>query len=293
MTISPQRDRLALHCGNSGSHPAVPARILASWKRCADRGLPPDMLEVPHTGDIDTDSPLVRLATPVLRALQASLSDEPVSVMISEADGTVVGRFCSDRTILAALDEVALAPGSTYSEAAVGTNGFGLALVDDRAGLVQGPDHYSEQLAAFTCAGTPLHDPVTGDVVGALSLTTWSLRRHDLLMALAAQTAMNIEARMAGQSGAASVRQLDGYLRAIADRRDGSMDPGPRLRPVRLNLRHEHARSPSLSKGKWVAASTSSAISRRVARSSPRQFGSAGSAGTWWPGTDRAPGRPR
>jgi len=230
MTISPERDSLSFHCGKAESDPAVPARILASWRRCAERGLAQDTLEVPHTGDVDTDSPLVRLATPVLRALQASLADEPVSVMISEADGTVVGRFCSDREILAALDEVALAPGSTYSEAAVGTNGFGLALVDDRASLVQGRDHYSEPLAAFTCAGTPLHDPVTGDVVGALSLTTWSLRRHDLLMALAAQTAMNIEARMAGQSGAASVRQLDGYLRAIADRRDGSTDAaGPRL----------------------------------------------------------------
>ena len=167
---------------------------------------------------------------PVLRALQASLADEPVSVMISEADGTVVGRFCSNREILAALDNVALAPGSTYSEAAVGTNGFGLALVDDRASLVQGREHYSEPLSAFTCAGTPLHDPVSGEIVGALSLTTWSLRRHDLLMALAAQTAMNIEARMAGQAGAESVRQLDGYLRAIADRRDGGASAsGPYL----------------------------------------------------------------
>ena len=203
-------------------------RILASWERCAQRGLTGDVLEVPHTGDVDTDSPLVRVATPVLRALQASLAGEPVSVMISERDGVVVGRFCSDRGILAALDDVALAPGSTYSEAAVGTNGFGLALVDDQASLVEGGEHYSAALAAFTCAGTPIHDPVTGGVVGALSLTTWSLRRHDLLMALAAQTAMNVEARMAGRAGAASVRQLDGYLQAIAGRRDGSAS-GPRL----------------------------------------------------------------
>jgi transcriptional regulator of acetoin/glycerol metabolism len=204
--------------------------ILASWQRCAARGLAPDRLDVPHCGEFDVESPLVRLASPVLRALQASLTDEPVSVMISEADGTVVGRFCSDRDILRALDAVALAPGSTYSEAAVGTNGFGLALVDDRASLVEGRDHYTEQLSAFTCAGTPVHDPATSKVVGALSLTTWSLRRHDLLMALAAQTAMNIEARMAGQAGAVSVGELDGYLRAIADRRHGPDEtPGPRL----------------------------------------------------------------
>ncbi len=105
-----------------------------------------------------------------------------------------------------------------------------MVLVDDQASLVQGRDHYSEPLAAFTCAGTPVHDPVSGKVVGALSLTTWSRRRPDLLMALAAQTAMNVEAQMAAQAGASSVRQLDGYLRAIAVRRDGrASSTGPRL----------------------------------------------------------------
>ena len=230
MTTSP--DWTSRVAPRAGAEPVAPPRpsILASWQRCADRGLAPDTLDVPHTSEIDSESRLVRLATPVLRALQASLTDEPVAVMISEADGTVVARFCSDRPILAALDGVALAPGSTYSEDAVGTNGFGLALVDDRATLVAGRDHYSEPLATFTCAGTPVHDPATGEVIGALSLTTWSLRRHDLLMALAAQTAMNIEAQLAGQAGAASVSQLDGYLRAIAERRDGTGHPdGPRL----------------------------------------------------------------
>jgi transcriptional regulator of acetoin/glycerol metabolism len=230
MTTSPDWRYAGVPPGRRVGKPTVQSRILASWQRCAERGLASDALDVPHTDEIDTESELVRLATPVLRALQASLNDEPVSVMISEADGTVVGRFCSDRSILAALDAVALAPGSTYSEAAVGTNGFGLALVDDRATLVSGRDHYSQPLSAFTCAGTPVHDPATGAVVGALSLTTWSLRRHDLLMALAAQTAMNVEARMAGQAGAASVRQLDGYLRAIADRREPAPgSTGPRL----------------------------------------------------------------
>jgi len=113
---------------------------------------------------------------------------------------------------------VALAPGSNYSEPAVGTNGFGLALTANRPGLVAGDEHYNARLAGYTCAGAPIHDPVTGDVIGALSLTTWSDRRNDLLLALAVQTAMNIEAQLAGGSVARSVYELDGYLQAIAQR---------------------------------------------------------------------------
>ncbi len=209
----------------------LPGRIEASWQRCADRGLPRDALDVPHTPDIDREAPLVRVALPVLRALQASLSGEPVGVMLSGSDGTVLARFCSEYDILAALDEVALAPGSTYSEDAVGTNGVGLALADDRPSLVEGDQHYSDQLSAFTCAATPIHNPATGAVVGALNLTTWSLRRHDLLMALASQTAMNIEARMVATSGSATVGELDDYLAAIADRRRHPIE-GPRLTPL-------------------------------------------------------------
>ena len=238
-------------------------RILASWQRCAERGLSPEALDVPHAPDVDTDLPLMRAATPVLRALLSSLAGEPVSLMISDAGGTVLARLCADREILRALDAVALAPGSTYTEAAVGTNGFGLALVDDRASLVEGPDHYIEPLAAFTCAGTPIHDPVTGVVAGALSLTTWSRRRHDLLMALAAQTAMNIEARLAGQAGATSVGQLDGYLQAIAERRQPpGRSVGPRLTALEQLEREAMVRALIRSGGRVDAAARSLGLSR-------------------------------
>ena len=242
---------------------ATSPQILASWQRCAARGLSPEALEVPHIADVDTDRSLVRAATPVLRALLTSLAGEPISLMVSDADGLVLTRLCADRDILRALDAVALAPGSTYTEAAVGTNGFGLALVDDRASLVAGPDHYTEPLAAFTCAGTPIHDPVTGAVAGALSLTTWSLRRHDLLMALAAQTAMNIEARLAGQAGATSVGQLDGYLQAIAERRQPSgRRTGPRLTPLELLEREAMVRALTRYGGRVNAAARSLGLSR-------------------------------
>ncbi|WP_235970428.1 helix-turn-helix domain-containing protein [Microlunatus kandeliicorticis] len=197
-------------------------QILASWERCERRGLPPAGLEVPHTADFDDDTSLAHAALPVLRVLQASLPDEPLSIMLSDRDGLVAIRLCHDRDILRALDAVSLAPGSTYSEDAVGTNGFGIALTDDRPSLVAGVEHYSADLAGFTCAGSPVHDPVTGTVAGALSLTTWSERRPDLLMALAAQTAMNIEAQLT-RVASSTAEQKDDFLEAITERR------GPRL----------------------------------------------------------------
>lgn len=210
--------------GAAAPGPVARPEIVASWRRCADRGIASAELRVPWEA-VDADSALVHAARPVLTSLLASLADEPVSIMLSDADGVVSLRYCGDRAILEALDRVQLAPGSNYSEDAVGTNGFGLALVDDRPALVAGRDHYSVDLSRFTCAGSPVHDPATGQAVGALSLTTWSERHHDLLVALAAQTAMNIEAQLT-RSQAGSRGDLDGYLQGIPERR------GPRLTPL-------------------------------------------------------------
>jgi len=228
------RERYGLPARRSNG--AVRGVIRASWARCQHWGLPIDDLDVPFTSDYDVDSRLTRSAGPVLAALHSTLADEPISIMLSDDTGLVVSRSCNDSRIVKSLDKVALAPGSNYSETAVGTNGFGLALAANRPGLVAGDEHYNARLGGYTCAGAPIHDPVTGDVMGALSLTTWSDRRNDLLLALAVQTAMNIEAQLAGGSVARSVYELDGYLQAIAQRPRIPVPSGARFRLSRFEV---------------------------------------------------------
>ncbi len=231
------RERYALEVRRPG-HAVRPVStvIMASWARCEHRGMPITRLEVPFTSAFDTESRLTRSAGPVLRALHSSLANEPISIMLSDETGLVVTRLCNDRAIIRALDDVALAPGSTYSERAVGTNGFGLALANDAPALVAGDDHYSTQLMGYTCAGVPIHDPRSGGVVGALSLTTWSTERNDLLLALAGQTAMNIEAQLAGGSRMRSVDDLHGYRQSITQRPQATVPSNVRFRLSRFEI---------------------------------------------------------
>jgi transcriptional regulator of acetoin/glycerol metabolism len=196
------RERFALELRRPGhAMRPVSRMIMASWERCERRGMPIGQLRVPVTSAFDDQSELTRSAAPVLQALHSSLANEPISIMLSDETGLVVTRLCTDRAILRSLDDVALGPGATYSEPAVGTNGFGLALANDAPALVAGDDHYNSRLMGYTCAGVPIHNPASGRLVGALSLTTWSNERNDLLMALAGQTAMNIEAQLAIAAG--------------------------------------------------------------------------------------------
>ena len=99
--------------------------MLASWQRSEEYGIPLDAVEPVFTGTDDLSSLFFRCGNEVLADLHRTLANEPVSMMLTDADGVVLSRLSGDRTLLKALDDVHLAPGFAYSERDVGTNGLG------------------------------------------------------------------------------------------------------------------------------------------------------------------------
>ena len=69
--------------------------------------------------------------------------NEPICLMLTDADGLVLNRLCGDSAISASLDAVHLAPGFGYAERTAGTNGLGLALADRVPTVVRAEEHYS------------------------------------------------------------------------------------------------------------------------------------------------------
>ena len=94
-----------------------------------------DQIEMPYVRDPDLDTPLTRSAEPVLRSLREQLDGQPVSIDPHRPDRA--GADPADRatpTSSAHLDSVLLAPGFSYAEEFVGTNGIGTALEVRRSG---------------------------------------------------------------------------------------------------------------------------------------------------------------
>jgi sigma-54 dependent transcriptional regulator, acetoin dehydrogenase operon transcriptional activator AcoR len=199
----PQRANLQhLQRGN------VPDRLLASWRRSEDYGIPLDAVEPAFTGTDDLSSLFFLCGNEVLVDLHRTLANEPVSLMLTDAEGVVLSRLSGDRTLLKSLDDVHLAPGFAYSEREVGTNGLGLALADRTPTLVRADQHYARSLCTFTCAAVPVLDPVSGRLEGSVNLTTWSRSSSDLLLALARSAASNTTALMLARSSGRLPRQM-------------------------------------------------------------------------------------
>ncbi len=188
--------------------------ILASWWRSRQWKVAADRVTLPYVRDPNLDTPLTRNAMPVLRNLREHLEGQPISVILTDAAGVVLTRMTADHDLERHLDGVQLAPGFSYAEEYVGTNGIGTALEGGQPACVFGHEHYAEDLEDLACAGVPIHDPISGKAVGAVDLTCWRKDADPLLIALAKTTADQITQAMLADSSARELQLMQEYMRA-------------------------------------------------------------------------------
>ncbi len=187
--------------------------ILASWQRSRDLKVAADKIEMSHVDDLDVDTRLTTSAEPVLRALREQLDGQPVSVILTDPAGVVLRRLTADADLERHLDSVLLAPGFSYAEECVGTNGIGTALEMGGPAHVFGHEHYAENLEDLACAGVPIHHPISGRTVGAIDLTCWRKDAGSLLLTLAKTTAEQIRQALLADTGASQLGLFQEYLR--------------------------------------------------------------------------------
>jgi transcriptional regulator of acetoin/glycerol metabolism len=170
--------------------------IVSSWQRSTSSGLAPDRLIVPAR-EPDLESRFVHASRPVLRRLSADLADLDVSIILTDASANVLVRVDGSRSIGVQLDRVSLGPGYAYPEDTVGTNAIGMALAAGMAAQVMGREHFAEVLTRLSCAAAPIVNPLDGEIVGLLDLTSAAVAASPLMLGLARSGAREIEQRIA------------------------------------------------------------------------------------------------
>lgn len=184
-----------------------------SWARSTRAGVNPTLVDPSYAADL-AESQLNELVGGVMAKMAAQLDAEPVSMIFADATGRVIHRLCSDSALGARLERVSLAPGFTYAEDTVGTNGIGTALLTRRPTLISGGEHFTEPLMNFACAGAPVTHPLSGAMVGVLDLTCLSGASDPLLLAYARSIAARIEEEILATVSLQEMTLLRDYLAA-------------------------------------------------------------------------------
>ncbi|MEV0972018.1 SpoIIE family protein phosphatase [Microtetraspora glauca] len=162
-------------------------------------GIRADHVDIPYHQDLDLESDLIHAAGLVLDQMKSTLSGMRVSVLLCDEQGRILARRTANPSLTRVLNMRGLAPGFGYAEQFAGTNGIGTALVERKPAFIHGHEHYVEALQIFTCAGSPIRDPLSGQSRGLLDLTCLREDADPAMLALVREAARNIERRLLDQ----------------------------------------------------------------------------------------------
>lgn len=178
----------------------VRSEVLMSWYRCREEyEVDPCLDRAPAAAEVSTHSLDHDVVFAELGGLAGSAATEVEGldgiVTVADPDGRVLGTWGSRRILHLAADSN-LAPWSTWSEWASGTNGMGTALESHRPVMVRGPEHWCQGFHSWACAGVAVRDGVTHDPLAVLNISCWNTSLSDTVLPWLRKVAAATEAKL-------------------------------------------------------------------------------------------------
>lgn len=184
---------------------SVAEQIARSWERCRHLPWQRSTGEPITLGELDERREqamrLLACAQPEMDGLAEHATGQGCMVILTDASGLILQEVGS-ADFLPKAEQVALRPGSDWSEDLRGTNAIGTALIEREAIMVLGGEHYLAQNASIGCAAAPILDS-RGVVAGVLDISGETVRVNPHALGMVRMAAQQVEHRMllAGAQG--------------------------------------------------------------------------------------------
>ena len=180
--------------------------VRESWQRSLSLRLDPLTAQAAPTLSADelarlrARNPLAGVL-PVINTLLVRHAAE-FGLIVAVADET--GRLLwidGDSSVRTRAEDMHFVVGADWSEARVGTSAPGTALALDHGIQIQRAEHFSQLAHPFSCTAVPIHDPVTGALLGVIDITGGDA-------AVAPQTLPLVEAAVAALEAELRIQSL-------------------------------------------------------------------------------------
>ncbi len=191
--------------------------IYDSWQRCLNVGVSPlrnqaDIsLQNDEIQELIQRSQFYEHALPVLNKLTEQTNGTDCLVTLCNNKGCIVF-LDGDRDALRHAQTMNFVLGSDWSESAIGTNAIGTSLILDQPVQVFASEHFCEGVHDWVCSSSPIHDPVTQEILGVIDITgTWR-RAHTHTFGMIALASQMIDNSLHQQAVQTRYRLLEKYL---------------------------------------------------------------------------------
>jgi transcriptional regulator of acetoin/glycerol metabolism len=155
---------------------SVRPMVLESWQRALSLGVDPDRTLAPvdcATADLERlreSHPLSSVIHVIRRLLGDDAEDSGHLMAITDATGVLLW-VEGAHALRSKAEAMNFVEGARWSEDCAGTNAPGTALALDRPVQVFASEHFSRIVQPWTCSAAPIHDPLTGELLGIVDLT--------------------------------------------------------------------------------------------------------------------------
>ncbi len=177
----------------------VRPEIYSSWER-SGASITTDVTHAPLADEDDTrafwqGSPLQIAVSRVEDELRRTAEDGDLVLAVTDADTRILWTY-GGRVMRRKAESVNFVAGGRWDDESVGTNALDLANRLSRPAMVFSAEHYAPIVHNWVCWAAPVNDPVTGQQLGVIDLsTTWD-RTHPIGLATARVMARLIEQAM-------------------------------------------------------------------------------------------------
>ncbi len=170
-----------------------PTPVLESWARARERGQRRDTHQPTVVSDDELDRrrerSALRNASPAARAVvDASAEESDLVYGMFDADGVMLWGQ-SDSRLRDQAQALHISEGARWDEESAATTAVGQVLADPRPQRVYPAEHYAYALGDWYCAGAPVSDRISGDLVGVIAFAGRASAVQPATLMLAASVA--------------------------------------------------------------------------------------------------------
>jgi transcriptional regulator of acetoin/glycerol metabolism len=186
------------------AEPLVRPEILHSWQRSEQAAVGLDVAAAPLADEDDTrafwhDSQLQVAVQRVESELRRTAEDGDLVLAITDPETRILWTY-GGRVMRRKAETVNFVPGGRWDDTSMGTNALDLAQRLGQPSMVFSAEHFAPVVHNWVCWAAPVNDPVTGQQLGVIDLsTTWD-RTHPIGLATARVLARLLETAIPARS---------------------------------------------------------------------------------------------
>lgn len=217
----------------SGLNASYKQYIVKSWDQCASLEIDPELTRAPRITDEEflaicekRKNLLLQIAVPTISQYRHYIDYMRYAIVVTDENGTIL-YISGNEEFKREVVNYGFDVGTRWSEASVGTNAIGSCLSLAQPISVVGDEHYVRLWRKFGCAASPIRDPFSGEIIGALNLSCHVQDYHVFALSLVEMLSEIIESTLRNTSNTRSYNRsgliIDKYLEAYkeADALDG------------------------------------------------------------------------